>query len=273
MIRVPRQLRRRWHEIVTSRLPRHVTPSDKPLAIVMPLAAKDARLALRSIPAIKAHVRHPITDFIVVGQDNADLRELTGTLGATFIPEQTILAPFLDHPLLNIGWLKQQFIKLSIFDFIDQDTVLVHDSDTVPVRDIAYFNGEKPIFYLSDEYTHKFFEFPRLLWPAMKRYPRSFVAHSMVFQRDVMARINANVLSRHSTDLRGFILNHVTRDNFHALSEFEIYGNFMHQFEPDAFSTSYWYNVKAKLADGERLDEFMARRRRFNSISLHTRQP
>jgi hypothetical protein len=47
----------------------------------------------------------------------------------------------------------------------------------------------------------------------------------------------------------------------------------MHQFEPDAFSTRYWYNVKAKLADSERLDEFMARRRRFNSISLHTRQP
>jgi hypothetical protein len=272
MMRVPRQLRRRWHEIVTSRLPRPVTPSEIPLTIVMPLAAKDARLALRSIPAIKAHVRHPTKDFIVVGQDNSDLRDLTMAVGATFIPEETILAPFLNHPWLKIGWLRQQFIKLSVFDFVDQEAVLVHDSDTVPLRDIAYFEDSRPIFYLSDEYTAKFFDFPKLLWPEMTRHPRSFVAHAMVFQRDVMARINASIMSRYDTDLRGFILSHLTQDNFHALSEFEIYGNFLHAFEPDSFCTRYWYNVKAKLADSERLGEFMARRRRFNSVSLHTRQ-
>jgi hypothetical protein len=272
-MKVPRQLRRRWHELIASHWPRQDRPSDIPITIIMPLATKDADLAAKSIPALKAHLRHPISDFIIVGQDHPDLKALAKEVSVTFMAENEVLAPYLDHPWIQkSGWLKQQFIKLAIFDHINGDTVLVHDADTVPLRDISYFKGTKPIFNLSDEYTIKFFKFPQLIWPEITRHPRSFVAHGMVMQRDVMARINASISQRYQTDLCGFILANLREDNFDALSEFEIYGNYSQNFEPGSFFTRYWYNVKAKPDQIDHLDAFIAKRRRFNSVSLHRHQ-
>jgi Family of unknown function (DUF6492) len=271
--KIPRQLRRRWHEIIASRWPRSVTPSHVPLAIVMPLARKDAAVAEHTIASLKKHIRHPIQAFIIVGQDCQNLRDLSAKLDVTFIPEGDVLAPYLDHPIVQkSGWLKQQFIKLSVFDFTSFDNVLVHDSDTIALRDIDYIANGKPILNLVDEYTKKFFLFPRLIWPEMERHPRSFVAHGMLLQRAIMARLNQNVTAQHGDDLRAFILKNLSQANYDALSEFEIYGNYLNSFERNAFKTRYWYNVKANpknMENTKHLEAFIARRRRFNSVSVH----
>jgi Family of unknown function (DUF6492) len=248
-------------------------PSHVPLAIVMPLARKDAEIAAKTIASLKKHIRHPIQEFIIVGQDCQTLRDLSAKLEVTFISEVDVLGQYLEHPLVHkSGWLRQQFIKLSVFDFTSFDNVLVHDGDTIALRDINYIADDKPILNLVDEYTKKFFTFPRLIWREMDRHPRSFVAHGMLLQRAPMARLNQSVKARHGDDLRQFLLKNLSEATYQSLSEFEIYGNYLNSFEPSTFKTRYWYNVKAKPENMEKLEAFMARRLRFNSVSVHVHE-
>ena len=276
-VKVPRIVRRRVHELILARLPRACVASQKPISFMIPLAVKDLDTARLSLAALRKHARHPIGEVVIAGQDHDLIRAFCAENNARYVNENDVMRRFVgaskfrDDPTQLMGWIKQQLLKLTAFEFTSGDSVLVHDSDTLYVRDIAFFNGARQICYMSDEYTKKYYPFLREIIGPVERHPRSFVAHSILLQRDIMAALDAHVRQRSGKGLIAHILDRLVAGEESRLSEFEIYGNFIHNFTPDRFETRYWYNRKISFSPGDRLEEIEARWGRYNSVSNHTR--
>lgn len=275
ILTVPRLIRQRFHKRLWCYTPRAFAQSNKPLTVMMPLASKDIHRAGLAIESIRRHVMHPISDVVVVGEDDDAIREFCRNGSVRYINEDEVLPPSVNDPriikggaLRVRGWVRQQLLKLTAFDYIQADTILAYDADTYLVRDLAFFEDDQPILFLSDEYTGRYEYLIKFLLGPVKRHPRSFVAHFMVLQRDVMKRLHEKVLSNCGLTLCDAILSKLDIANA-GLSEFEIYGNYMNSFEPEGFVTRYWYNQKVPPNRRFSLNELEAIYRRFNSVSAH----
>ena len=275
MIKVPRLLRLRLHKYALSHLPRPCVASPQPVTILIPLAVKDIANARLCVASLRRHVRHPITGIVVAGQDDDRIRAFCAGEGLRYLNENDVLPkavlenPYMSRKTGMNGWLRQQFLKLAAFTYIDADTILTQDSDTFVVRDMAYMQGDQQICYLADEYTPNFYHFAEKLLGPVPRHPRSFVAHAMLWQRDLMQGLEQHVQARCGKGLIEAILATLDDSNDKWLSEFEIYGNYLWNFHRNRMATRYWYNVKlpaGPLPADARLEQ---KYRRFNSVSAH----
>ena len=217
----------------------------------MPLALKDLYRAEISLASIRRHVRHPIDNIVVVGQDKAEIRAFCSEHSMTYINENDVLPlAMIDYNYRTYGQSKpttfvlQQLIKLSAFDFMDADNVLVHDADTYFMRDVAFFVGDRQILFVSDEYTKSYERLLLEFIGPIKRYHRSFVAHSMIFQRRLVERLNHKVRNIRGRNVIDAILENIEIADRGGLSEYELYGNFLNSFHSEDFVTRYWYNRK-----------------------------
>lgn len=275
MIKTPRLLRLRFHKHVWSHFPRKCVASPHPVTILIPLAVKDIENARLCVAALRRHLRHPITEIVVAGQDNALIRTFCRDESLRYLNENEVLPKIaLNNPYMlqktgMNGWLRQQFLKLAAFSYLEADRIITQDSDTFLVRDMSYMTGEQQICYLADEYTPQFYHFPKMLLGSLPRHPRSFVAHAMLWQRDLVAGLDRQVQASTGLGLIETILAHLDHSNDKWLSEFEIYGNYLHHFHPDRFVTRYWYNVKLPAGPLPALEWLEQRYRRFNSVSAH----
>lgn len=272
---IPRLIRKRFHKRIWCYVPRTFERSDKPLTVLIPLAAKDVQRARLAIESIRRHVLHPLTDIVIAGQDSEVIRDLCRELRVRYINEDDVLPPNVkaprfngDGPLRVRGWVRQQLLKLTCFDYLDAENVLVFDADTYLVRDLAFFAGDRQILFLSDEYTKKYEYLLRFLLGPIKRHPRSFIAHFMLFQRDVMKGLNERINQTCGMTLPDAVLAKLEQANKN-LSEYEIYGNYMYNFEPNRFVVRYWYNQNLPASWRRDLSAIEARYRHMNSVSDH----
>ena len=275
MLAVPRQLRRHFHAYVTSWLPRAYTRSDRPLAILMPLAAKDVARAGRCIAALRAHVAHPITRIVVPGQDDARVRAFCRDHGLDYRNEKELLPPSIlglayapGGYNLN-GWIRQQMLKLTAADYLDDDNILAFDSDTLLLRGLSFFQGERQVLFTSDEYQPSYHAMTQRLLGPLRRHPRSFIAHGMLLQRRYLREMTQAIVARHGGELASAIVAQLDRSVAAGLSEYELYGTWLFNRHRDSFVSRYWYNAKAKTIGLDADAPLAARHRRFNSISDH----
>jgi Family of unknown function (DUF6492) len=270
LLKAPRQLRRRLHEIFISRLPRNYKKSNIEIVVLIPLAKKDIFVATHCIDSIKQNLLHPISRFVIIGQDSEEIRKLAKDKNIEYICENEVLGKYLDIPIIaQKGWLKQQLIKLLAFEFIDASNILVHDADTIMLRPVSYFENEMPIYYLADEYTKKYYSFIEKFFGKITRAPRSFVAHSMLLQRHIRADLDEKMRELHGKNFIDSMLDMINFENYHAFSEYEIYGNFLNHFHKGEFKTRYWYNVKNKKFPNNEIQKIKSHYKRFNSVSMH----
>ena len=274
-LKIPRQLRRRFHSWVWAYVPRSYPASSRPVSIVMPLAVKDIEKATRSIAALRLHLRHPIAEIVVPGQDHDDLRAFCARAGVRYVNEKDVLPRSVldfDYAIgaLNMnGWIRQQMLKLLAFGYVEADSILVFDADTFLVRDLSFFEDDRQLLFVADEYTQGYHALTEALLGPLQRHPRSFVAHFMLFQRDLMAAMQAEVERRCGLPFVEAALANIDRSRTDGMSEYEIYGNFLHSRHPGRFATRYWYNVKVDPGNLESLAQLRAKYGRFNSVSAH----
>ena len=274
--KVPRQLRRRIHETVLSRLPRRYPASDRAVTVLIPLAAKDAAKATRCVEAIRRHLRHPVTEIVVAGQDHDAVRDFCRDACVRYVNEKDVLpgevlnlAYTLGGTLNMNGWIRQQMLKLLAFRYLDAENILAFDADTFLMRDISLFDGERQVLFLSDEYTGSFHAMTEKLLGPTPRHNRSFIAHFMLFQRDLMAGLEAAIGRHCGCGMVEAILGRLDRTITASLSEFELYGNYLHRFHPERVAGRYWYNIKIAPGDARGLEKLEKQYRRFNSVSAH----
>jgi hypothetical protein len=273
---IPRLIKMRFYRYCLSYFPRPVIPSDKPITVVIPLAVKDIYRAGVSVHSIRKHVKHPIQNIIIVGQDHDDIREFCRRDNLIYINENDILPAVAIASKSNSyqgvkasNWVRQQLIKLTVFNYIDAENILIQDSDTYYVHDVVYFSGERQILFVADEFTHKYESMMLSFLGPIKRYHRSFVTHSMLLQRKFCKSLNDKVLENCGMSLVDAIVAKIERANAGELSEFEIYGNFVYSFHKEAYETRYWYNRKIPPATRLPLEILEARFWNMNTLSAH----
>ncbi len=241
----------------------------------MPLAVKDIDNARLALASLRRHVLHPVENIVVAGQDHQDIRDFCADESIRYINENDVLpdrVKNLSYTLRGVnmnGWIRQQVLKLTAFHYLSATHILVYDSDTMLVRDISFFEGNKQIFFLSDEYNKNYHAMTQRLIGPIVRHPRSFVSHFMMLQRDLVVALENQIEHHMGMGMVEAILARLDRSVYSSLSEFELYGNYVHTFAPERMTTRYWYNVKIKAGNGLTLEQVRAENSRFNSVSAH----
>ena len=281
MFKVPRLVRRRFHYYVSSWLPRNFPPSARPLTVMIPLAAKDLDNAARAVASLRRHLLHPVREIVVAGEDDDTIRAFCASAGVRYINENEVLpAEVLD--LVDYfqskrigGWVRQQMLKFMAFDYLEGDDILVFDADTFLVHDLSFFAGDRQLLFLADEYWNMHHESTIALLGPIPRHPRSFIAHFMLFQRDLMADMARAVQARCGCDMMDAIIAWLKSEHPTPppppLAEYELYGNYLYNFRKDRFVATYWYNKRIDPADMPPLEELQRKYKRFNSLSAHIR--
>ena len=277
-IKVPRKIKQYFMKYVWAHIPRKFHESKKSVSVLIPLAVKDLHNVAITIQSIKKNLLHPIDEIIIVGQSDKKISNFCRLNNLKYINEEDILSKNIleinlaqNGQIIN-GWIKQQLIKLNAFNYIDAENILVHDADTIFVRPISFINEDnKQILYISDEYIKNYHEMTNELIGPLKRYKRSFIAHDMLFQRDLMNNIHKKIFDKHKLNLDEAVI-FVYNTNLQAsLSEYELYGNYLDNFHKDRFIKKYWFNhqiTKNIVLDTEYIEKKYSR---FNTVSYHIR--
>jgi len=271
-----RRLRSLLNRYALSYLPRPFPSSTRPITLVVPLAAKDLVVAGRSIAAIKRNLRHPITEVVIPGQSHPDLKAFCAENGFRYIDENDVLPEkvknfkyVVDGANRN-GWVRQQVLKLSAFDYIEADNIFVCDADTIFLRPFSLFEGDKQILFEADEYVLPYHAMNKRLLGPIPRYQWSFVAHCMLFQRHLVKDLHAKIEAYHHKPWLDAVLDNIDHTTEAGLSEYDLYGNFLFNYHREAFVGRYWFNRKTRLrSDGDVEAAIAKYGSRFNSVSDH----
>ena len=259
-----------------SRLPRRYPRSDKPLAIMIPLAEKDLARVARAVESLRRHVLHPISEIVIAGQDSDSIRAFCAASGLRYVCENDVLPAWVNEPRLTPdgalrvrGWVRQQLLKLTVFDWIDAPNVLVHDADNCLLHDVSYFEGERQVLYLSDEYTRRYQPLLDEALGPFSRFHRSYVTHFMLLQRDLVRELNGHVMRQQGAGVSDFIASRLDMAHGFMLSEFELYGNFLNSFHPGRFVTRYWFGRNASDDRDVSLAHLRSRYPGMNFVATH----
>ena len=277
-IKIARKWRQYFYRYLWSYMPRRYRPSDVALSVLIPLAVKDLENVKLAIDSIRINLMHPIDQIVVVGQNDQRIQTWCENENLVYLNEEDILPTeilnlnFKINGKNNNGWIRQQIIKLSAFQFMQADIILVHDADTIFVRPISFFDKQhRQILFTSDEYIKNYHIMTDLLIGPLKRYRRSFIAHGMVFQRDWMESLQQKIATYCKTSWISAILNRIEGFPDASLSEYELYGNYIVNEYNDHITIKYWYNYQIMTKSLLNIDMIREKYRRFNSVSHHIR--
>ncbi|MFK7943260.1 MAG: DUF6492 family protein [Paracoccaceae bacterium] len=261
-----------WSRKVLTRFTRDASAQDLPLTLMVPLAPKDVARARMSIPLMQERIAHPVERTVVVAPDHAEIRTLCAELGLEFVGETEQLEALLgsDYELTR-GWLRQQFLKLNACRWLDAEHVLVIDSDTYPLRPTAFTDGARHILYRGDPNKEPFRKFTQTLLGHLSAQPPNFVAHCMLFHRPWVDELFAEIEARHDTSWAKAMFTLTQNPANGMMSEYDIYGCFLAQTRPDAFTQTYYAGIKAPSVEFLAERPLPAWKHRFRFLSNHER--
>jgi hypothetical protein len=128
------------------------------------------------------------------------------------------------------GWLRQQFVKLQLHQYFDDDHYLILDGDTI-IRNRYVFDNQKPTVFMSKEYYKPYFYFIKKCLGLRKNNNFSFVTPLFYFEKDVLKSLEEFSIKKNKCDVVEFYLQNKWKDYNPTppFSEFEIYGTFATQ--------------------------------------------
>ncbi|MCL6442604.1 MAG: DUF6492 family protein [Alicyclobacillus sp.] len=247
-----------------------------PIAVLIPVIEKDMPVLPYVIRSIRRFVAHPISEIVVVSPPSKGLHDLCQAEGCTFLDENCVL-PINKRDLRYVsngrdrsGWLFQQLLKLSCDGICRDERCLVVDADTVFTRVQCFENAGKTILNTSDEYHVPYRRaFSRLLGYAPKS-PVSFVAHHMVFERQILSSLKKDIELVHRKAWYQAIIDCIDRSDVSGFSEYETYGNYAYINFREHVELQYWFHHDLTRADLNKLDLDDVSRRygMFKSVSF-----
>lgn len=140
------------------------------------------------------------------------------------------------------GWYLQQFIKLGYSEICKDDYYLVWDADTVPLREIGFFDESgRPIFDLKREYHWQYFASIAKLFPELnKEINLSYISEHMLFDKrvceDMLDRIKSNEALEGESFWERILSACKLIGHPRSFSEFELFGTFCHHYHPGLYS-------------------------------------
>ncbi|MEM9061559.1 MAG: DUF6492 family protein [Pseudomonadota bacterium] len=264
-----------WNRKIASRFTRDDAASDQPLSIMIPVAPKDVDRAAVSIPIIREKVSHPINRIAVVAPDHPHIRDLCERLDVGFIDEMVPLRELLNERLDETsGWIRQQFLKLDSPRIVGDEDVLVMDSDTYPLRPVAFSDADgRQILYNGDANQAPFHRFTEAALGPLPPRPANFIAHCMILHGPFLQALHTEIEARHNKPWAQALLDLAERptEDVGSMSEYDLYGQFVARTFPTRVTQRWYANIKVTTPEFLGDAPLPAWKRRFRFISNHQR--
>ena len=140
------------------------------------------------------------------------------------------------------GWYYQQFLKMgfAMSRYCETDYYLSWDSDTIPLKEIEFFNKDNhPYFTMKSEFHKPYFDTMQRVLSINKTNPSSYIAEHMMFNKHVMEEMIAKIEDSNVNGKVWFekILNSLEPEmvSTFSFSEFETYGTYCNLFHPELY--------------------------------------
>ena len=242
-----------------------LTPSSEPIDVIIPIVAKDLQTLPLCLEGVRHQVQNTIKDIYIVAPRDKEITDFCARNGLIYVDETSVfgysprqlglkvLPPGKGRdtdskPLDRSGWLFQQFIKLSgaigtcrHYLCIDADHILIHPH-------VFLAQGGDTVLYMSYEHHQPYYDIIHRLFPELPLAPLSFVAHKMLFDKELLRDLqqdlssliqhpsslgepdgaNSSLFTLHSSlpTWQLAILRNLDRSEISGFSEFETYGNY-----------------------------------------------
>ena len=149
----------------------------------------------------------------------------------------------LNRTRMGVGWYFQQFLKMAfaLSAYCNTDYYLSWDSDTIPLRNIDFFNEKgKPYFTMKSEHHAPYFVAIERLLGITKTNSRSYIAENMMFNKSIMINLINRIQSNNQLIGNTWfekIVYAIEPETVSPMgfSEFETYGNYCFNYYPDFY--------------------------------------
>jgi hypothetical protein len=252
--------------------------SQTKIDIIIPVVEKDLNVLPYVIDGARENLRHPIGRIMVVAPDSQRIKALCADKRCEFVWEDSVLpitAKDIDYNVNGLdrsGWLFQQFLKWSGDALSSQEYYLVLDADTVLIRPQVFEINGKVVLLHSDEHHQPYFTLYKKLLGVDTPTALSFTSHHILYQKRRIAELKRHIEYRHQGDpWYQVLLGAIDRSETSAISEYEIYGQWMLQNHSDKVIREYWFNVamsRSRLRQFDRLKKELSKN--YRSVSFHS---
>lgn len=206
--------------------------------IVIPCIEKDKKLLRLAIEGLRQNLKHPIGTIYLVVQIPSMFQDFRDD---AVVVNETDVVGFQSASLYNqfgnrSGWIYQQLIKLSADKIAQSDDFLVYDADHILLQPHSFKDGDKTIFYTTDEHHLPYFTAINDLFngTVRKAVKPSFIADCMLLNKSVLAEMKLSIESWHQSYWELAVISSV-QPHPSGFSEFETYGNFFATFHPSEY--------------------------------------
>lgn len=228
------------------------------LDVVIPLAPVDVSTFLCGLSWIKKYL--PVKKIVVIGNKEVekkinDCREISFINEDNLIPYNAVYNIIADITgndpafLQRTGWYLQQFLKMQYAYICVDEYYLLWDGDSIPTRNISFFEDGKPVFGVKNEFNEAYFNTMNRLIPQLKKSTElSYISEHMVISTFLMKEL-INLIEKNNLYRQPFyecILRNIDKKflDKSGFSEFETYGTFCKVFYPDKYIEKKWYSLR-----------------------------
>jgi hypothetical protein len=238
-------------------------PKDFP---TLPIVVKSLRLFLK----------HPIGEIFLISQISPESQRLASDLELDLIDEDIFFAHKYNYDLRKTGyidrtgWLRQQFIKLSVNEIGKSENILVIDGDTVLLKDQAFIRDRKNLIQFSDEYHPPYFQSYLRIFGRSTGSKISCITHKMLFNKQRLTEMKQEIEDRFNLPWHKAIYLCSDLTSPSGFSEYELYGHWIMQNYPEEVFTNFWSNTaldQSKLKSVSSLSQELGGE--YETVSFH----
>lgn len=227
-------------------------------SVVMPIVYADVSLAKLNIAYIFRYLKP--NKIVIMGEKS--LERYFRSYNVEFIDEDMVCRGMTLRGIKRLltkkaddsqraGWYFQQFLKMSYANICEEDYYLVWDADTIPLREITFFNGKTPYLDLKKEFNKNYFATLERLLALKKTIRKSFICEHMLINKYIMLELIGEIEAKHKVKYYEAVINCIDKEavNQSGFSEFETYGTFVVNKHKGAYALR---NNKKSLRHGKR---------------------
>ena len=181
--------------------------------------------------------------------------EISVTSEAKFTSQiEPLLKPkFSSRNKNRYGWYLQQFIKLAaLAESKSDETYLIWDADTVPLKTLSFQTPTGLSYYRATENHTPYFNSIRKLLGLEKITPHSFIAQCFPIKGNWMHEFITLIETRNEADWLKAIADNVDFNEISGFSEYETLGTFITHRYPEeiSYSDSKWLRLANSAIGG-----------------------
>ena len=229
-----------------------MSQTNHPYDIIIPLAKKDLSFVGRVVKYMRKNLPEAQIIYLITKKSFENkLRNLTEQRDIVLLDEDSLYEGLSYNSVKELlasrnldtrrtGWYLQQFLEFAFgVSPYAREYFLSWDSDTIPLRHISFFDGDKPLFTMKTEYHKEYFLTMKNLLGIDRQTDQSFIAEHMMFNTKVMREIveGFSAYNKENPWFKNVIDSLVITGRGNYFADFETYGSWCYAKHPGMYGT------------------------------------